>query len=291
MNKRLIKILISIWIIIALSLSAALVYGIVYARSNGGIFNIIAFNKSSLKIQKEETLSLENCNEIKLDFSSDDIVIHTTDDSKLRVVQKSSNKLKEKEKFTVNTENNTISIKKAESIRNINIFFFGYNRRLIELYIPKSYAKDLDINLSSGDIIFDSDINLNNFKCHQSSGDLNVENLKVNSYNIRTTSGDININNLLGTGEVIVTSGDIKIAYKDINEYTKVTTTSGDIKLTIPSNLSFEFHGQCTSGDINSNFQLNYENKRGNKANAKIGNGPYKRIDATTTSGDIKIQQ
>ncbi|KOA18675.1 hypothetical protein CLHOM_29590 [Clostridium homopropionicum DSM 5847] len=291
MNKRIIKILISIWLIIALFLSAALIYGIVYARSNGGIFDIIAFNIGPLKIQKEETLSIENCNEIKLDFSSEDIIIYSTDDPKLKVVQKSSNKLKENEKFTVNTENNKISIGKAKASRNINILFFGYNRRLIELYIPKNYLKDLDINLSSGDIVFDSDINLNNFKCHQSSGDFNAKNLKVNSYNIRTSSGDIDINNLWGTGEVLVTSGDIKIAYKDISEYTKVTTTSGDIKLTIPLNLSFEFHGQCTSGDINSNFQLNYENKRGTKANAKVGNGPYKKIDVTTTSGDIKIQQ
>lgn len=290
MNRRIIKVLISIWIIIAFFLSAALVYGIVYGRSNGSMFNIMTFNFGPLKTQKEEAISLENCDEIKLDFSSEDIIIHITDDPKLKVVQKSSNKLKENEKFTVYTENNTISIEKGKSMRNINILFFGYNRRLIELYIPKSYVKNLDINLSSGDIIFDSDINLNSLKCHQNSGDLKADNLKVNSYNIRTSSGDISINNLSGTGEVLVTSGDIKIAYKDINEYTKITTTSGDIKLTIPSSLSFEFNGQCTSGDINSNFQLNYENKRGTKVNAKIGNGSYKKIDATTTSGDIKIQ-
>lgn len=291
MNRRLMKVIISIWIIIALLLSAALVYGIVYGRSNGSMFNFVAFNFGPLKTQKEETLSLENCDEIKLDFSSEDIIIHTTDDSKLKVVQKSSKKLKENEKFTTSTDNNTISIEKAKSIRNINIMFFGYNRRLIELYIPKSYVKNLDIILSSGDVVFDSDVNLNVLKYHQSSGDLKADNLKVNSYNIRTSSGDIIINNLSGSGEVLVSSGDIKIAYKDINEYTKVTATSGDIKLTIPSNSSFEFHGQCTSGDINSNFQLNYENKRGNKANAKVGNGPYKKIDVNTSSGDIKIQQ
>lgn len=310
MNKRLIIIRIIIWAAIAIFLSGVLVRGIAYGGANKNIFNFITFSKASPTVQKDETVSLDGCNEIKIDFSSDDIIVRTTDESKMRVIEKSSKKLKENEKFTIKKENNTIKIEKDTININFNIFNFGSLNREIEIYIPKNYIKDLDIHLSSGDVIFDSDINLNDLKCVQSSGDFNAnsinankvllksssgdikaENLKIKSYNIKTSSGDIAINSLSGTGEVLASSGDIKIEYKDISEYTKVIAQSGDIKLTMSKDLSFEFHGKCSSGDITSNFELNYENEDKNKANAKVGKGPYKKIDVNTSSGDIKILQ
>lgn len=306
MNKGLIKALIAIWAIIAVMLTGLIVYAIVYG---GNSWNIFRWNGWSLMVQKNETVPLDNCNKISLDFSSEDIMVQTTDETELRVVEKSNRKLREEEKFTINKDGNTITVKKGDTPIVFNIFSFGYIGRKIEVYIPKSYAKDLDIHVNSGNVTFNSNINLNNIKCAQSSGNFNsgfnitgnevtlntssgnikAESLETKSYDITTSSGNADISSLSGSGQVSASSGNIKINYKDISDYSKVSAHSGNLKLSLPNTLSFEFDGQCTSGDISANFDLDYKNKKGNKATAKVGQGPYKKVSADTSSGNINI--
>jgi lia operon protein LiaG len=165
--------------------------------------------------------------------------------------------------------------------------------------------------VASGDITFNSDIKLNDIECSQSSGDFHVNNSitgsniyiksisgditaeKLNSkhYDIHATSGDLDINSISGSGNVKTISGDVKINYSGINEYSNMSSTSGDINLIVPENMSFEFDGNCTSGNVNANFPLNYQNERKSRASAKVGSGPYKKINANAVSGDIKISK
>lgn len=310
MNRTIIKILIGIWVIIAVGLTSFLVYAIRYSKSSGESFGFFQWRNVSVStVQKDESVPLNNFNKINVDFSSEDIIVQTTDESNLRVVQKGATKLKEGDKFTINKDNNNIIIKRTASNIVHSIFNFGYFGEKIEVYIPKSYNKDLDIQSSSGNVIFNSDINLNNISCtarsgnlqlngnitgndvnlKSSSGNISVEALMSKIYKVNTSSGNIHIDSLSGSGEVAVSSGDVKINYTDIKEYSNVSTHSGNVNLSIPKGLSFEFNGKCSSGDINSNFDLNYKNKRGNEATAQVGSGPYKKINVKTSSGNIDI--
>lgn len=312
MNRTIIKILFGIWVIIAVGLTGFLVYAIHYNKSAGDVFGFFKWREiSSTTVQKDETIPLDNSNKINVDFSSVDIIVQTTDEPNLRVVQKSSSKLKEEEKFTINKDNNNITIKRSSSPVVFSIFNFGNFGEKIEVYLPKSYTKDLDIQSSSGNVIFNSDINLNNISCtarsgnlqgetningnyinlKASSGNINVETLMSETYKVNTSSGNIHIDSLSGSGEVAASSGNVKINYKDIAEYSNVNTHSGNVNLVIPGGLSFQFNGKCSSGDINSNFDLNYKNKRGNEATAQVGSGPYKKINASTSSGNIDISK
>lgn len=306
MNRRLVKTLLLFWICIAVLLTGALVYAMAYGHSAGKFFEAFAWGGNANMIQKDEKVSLDNCNKINFDFTSTDIIVQTTDDTKLRVVQSSSAKLTEDEKFTISKEGDTILVSTREKI---HIFSFGSWNEKIEIYIPKNYAKDLNIRSSSGNITFNSDITINNLTCTQSSGNLHIysnidanevnmkdssgnidiEDLKCSTYQINTSSGNISIDSLSGSGDASASSGNIKIDYKDIKDYSNITAHSGNITLTVPTQVSFEFDGECTSGDIDSNFDLNYKNKKGNKASGKIGDGPYKKINARTTSGNIRI--
>lgn len=310
MNRSLIKILIGIWLIIAVGFTALLVYGIYYNKGAGDIFSLFKWRGvSNLTVQKDENISLDNFSKINIDFSSADIIIQTTDGTNMRVVQKSSNKLTDGERFTVTKQDDVVTIKRNNSKINFTIFNFGNFGQRIEVYIPKNYNKDLGIRSSSGNIVFNSNIKLNNINCETRSGNLdgedniNVEdaNLKANSgninvgalisksYKINTTSGNIKINSLSGSGEVKASSGNVKVNYKDISEYSNVSARSGNVYLAIPKELSFEFNGKCNSGDIRSSFNLNYTNKRENEATAQVGSGPYKKIKVDTSSGDISI--
>jgi lia operon protein LiaG len=310
MNMRLKKILLVMWLIIAVGFTTLLIHGILNKSGSTGFFRLIGNSiESKLTIQKDENIELNTINKINLDFTSSDIIVQTTNEPNIRVVQTSASTLTDDEKFTVTKTDNEVTIKRSNSQNKFSIFHFGKLEEKIELYIPENYNNDLDIRSSSGNIEFFSDISLGNINCNASSGNLVGEsnitakdiNLKASSGNIRldslisnnykfeTSSGNIRINSLSGSGELQTTSGNIHVESKNITEHLNATASSGNIDLVIPKGLSFEFNGVCSSGNVKSNFDLNYKNKDGNEATAKIGSGPYKQIDLTTSSGNINI--
>ncbi|GAA0737401.1 DUF4097 family beta strand repeat-containing protein [Clostridium oceanicum] len=317
MNKNFIKTKIIIWSIIVVFLIGILIYGVTYKKDFGfnfNISNIVSINVGgkNLKTQKDKTISLDGCNNINLDFRSSDVIIKETNDSKIRVIEKCSTKLREKEKFQVDKSGDSINIKRGIRHSSFGIVFFGVSGQKIEVYIPKQYNKNLKINLTSGDIKFDSNIGLNMIKSTQSSGDfygmnsikanefnlestsgdVQIGNLNTNIYNIELTSGDIMANLVKGSGNVKATSGDIKIQYKDINDYSNVKASSGDVNLKINKKINFDFSGKCGSGEINSDFPINYNNQEEkDEGTGKIGDDPYKRIDVQTSSGDINLEK
>lgn len=301
MNKRNIKLTIAMLVVVIILLIAVLVRGTKY----GGNFMII---RGSEKVQKQQTVDVANCSEINLvDYSGSNIEIKTTEDSKLKVVQTAYNKINDDEKFIIDKNEDKINIKCDTERRNFNLFNFKFNEK-IYLYIPKNYDKDLIIEGSSGNAKFLSAMKLNQLKYigHSgnvkssenieakkasfeiSSGNIELEKLKADEYDITSHSGNVDINSISGSGKINTKSGNIRISYEDIDEYSNVEASSGNIKINVPSNLSFEFNGSCHSGDIHSNFNMNKDDD-GKTASAKVGNGPYKKIDVKTSSGNLNI--
>ncbi|SHJ76978.1 lia operon protein LiaG [Clostridium cavendishii DSM 21758] len=311
MNKNLKIINITIWVIVIIFLIGILIYGVSNGVGRGGNFFSINLRNGATSVQKEEIIQLDKCDNINLDFSSDDIIISLTDDDNVKVVQKSGNKLSEDEKFTFSKDENTINIKSGNFKKVFNIFFFGSFDNKIELSIPKKYNKSLDIKTNSGNIEVMDNLNLDKFISYQSSGDfkcrktitandvnlktssgsIRPEDLVTKSYNLRTSSGDIVVGTLSGSGELEASSGSIKIDYKEMGDRLKAHTSSGDIKVNIPKGISFNFYAECSSGDISTDFDVSYSSKKKNRATAKLGNGPYKEINLSANSGDIKVYQ
>lgn len=309
MNRNLKIIRIALWSLVALGLTAILILGITNSNGINGVFHFTNIIDSNIAVQKDENLDIKGINKIVFDFSSSDIVVKATDEDNMRIIQKSSKNLKDDEKFQVIQGNNQITIEKRKFGNLSNTWSFGYFKEVIEIYLPKNYNSDLDIKTSSGDIKFDSDMILSNINfsassgnivskynlqvkdinIETSSGDISTETLTAPTYKIRATSGNIKINSLTGSGKLDTSSGNIKVQYKDIEEYSEITATSGNVKLTIQKGTSLEFKGKCSSGDINSNLDLNYKDEDHHEASAKIGSGPYKKITANTSSGDISI--
>lgn len=264
-------------------------------------------------VQKEESQAIDNCSNINLDFTSAAIHIYTTEDSQLKVVEKSNTKLKEEEKFVTAREGDSVYIEDGNKDKGthrglINIFNFSLGKS-VEVYIPKGYSKDLTINATSGSVRLEDDMILNNLQCKNTSGSIKSEHeLKVNkadinnvsgsieleelaseNYNIRVTSGAIRLRGLSGSGDIASVSGSIEANYKAIDEYSNVKATSGSIRLKLDKAINFDFQGHCTSGSINGNIDMNYEGKRRDTAEAKVGESPYAKLNASVVSGSIRV--
>ncbi|MDV3428544.1 MAG: DUF4097 domain-containing protein [Bacillota bacterium] len=254
---------------------------------------------------------IDGCDKIRINFSNYDIKVSASNEDKVRVVQSSSERISREEKMTVTREGRCINIRGNEKSLYFNLFNFGSSSNKIEIYIPRNYHQDLELATTSGDIEILDELELNNLTCSQVSGDLEVKrNLCINnftskttsgdmeipkleakSYKMSTISGDINIRNLSGSGEISSTSGDINLNSLKLSEYINIKSISGDIDVSAPDNTGFVFEANTVSGDIDSDFNMYYKNKRGNKAEITYGDGPYKKISVSTVSGDINLNK
>jgi lia operon protein LiaG len=297
-NRKLSVIQIILWAALAVSLTGLLIYGI----SGGGW----SWN-SQMSVQKQETVSLDGISNIKMDFSSENITITPIDGSEIKIVETCNRNLSEREKFTVSRDGSSLSV--AQGQNRISFSFFGMSmNRKVELLIPRSYAGDLAVKLNSGNIVLSEDEAFKNLDCSLDSGNFEAAGLKIDSsatiqtdsgnvvvsslasqaYNISVTSGNIRFGTLSGSGYIKGTSGNIRVANLAIADYADVRTTSGNIELGLSKDLSFEFAGYTTSGNINTDFGIMYESDK-KHASAKVGSEPYKKLNAEVTSGNISI--
>ncbi|MFA6941566.1 MAG: DUF4097 family beta strand repeat-containing protein [Clostridiaceae bacterium] len=277
-------------------------------RSIGG--GTIPVRKDS-RNQYEEEMLTDGCDKVRLNFSNYDIEVSTTNEDKIRVVQSSSEKISREEKMTVTRDGRCINIRGNDRSLYFNLFNFGSSSNKIELYIPRSYHQDLEITTKSGDIGILEELELNNLTCSQvsgalevkrnvyinnftsktTSGDMKIPKLEAEFYKISTISGDINIRSLSGSGDISAISGNVNLNSLKLNEYINIKSISGDIDVSAPDNTGFIFEANTVSGDIDSDFNMYYKNKRGNKAEITYGDGPFKKISVSTVSGDINLNK
>ncbi|MCM1052775.1 MAG: DUF4097 domain-containing protein [Ruminococcus sp.] len=140
-----------------------------------------------------------------------------------------------------------------------------------------------DITSTSGDITLK---NINKGSVSSTSGDITINEIKEGT--ITTISGDIEVNNT-DSLEVSSTSGEIEIS--KANKLLNAKTTSGDIKIR-SFNIENDSKITSTSGDITINLlndaYIEAKTTSGDK-DIKSTNGDYK-LTLKTTSGDITVR-
>ncbi|MBP1744426.1 MAG: hypothetical protein H6Q58_1404 [Firmicutes bacterium] len=297
-SRKLNLVQIILWSALAIFLTGILIFGI----SGGGT----SWNRE-MAVQKQETISLGGIEKIKMDFSSENIVITPTDDDEIRIVESANRNLRDREKFSTSRDGAILDISQGQNRMVIGIFGMSMNRK-VELFIPRSYAESLELELDSGNVIFSDDVAVKDFSSSIDSGNFEAGTLKVAgeasietdsgnvriasmdslAYNIKVSSGNIRIDYLKGSGEIKGTSGNIKVGRLDIIEYADVRTTSGNIELIMPRALNFEFEGYTASGNINTDFEIMYQTDK-KHASGKVGVEPYVKLNAEVTSGNINI--
>lgn len=176
----------------------------------------------------------------------------------------------------------------------------------IKLYVPKNYAKNIDINVNSADINVNN-TNFNTITIHSKSGNINCSNSKYTSLTTQSNSGSISLNAISSTsissqstsgnidfksidGELNfnTNSANIKGTISSLGKTNTFSTSSGDIDLKFSSNCSFNFSANTSSGDINNKLEL--DKYTSNKKDASgIYNDGTNTLKCSTHSGDIEI--
>jgi DUF4097 and DUF4098 domain-containing protein YvlB len=174
-----------------------------------------------------------------------------------------------------------------------------------EIHIPKMFAGNLLVNLKSGNLTSNYNMNYRSIKLSVSSGNMNVssvssENIMVNvssgnikiyncqgNVNVVNKSGNITIDNFSGDGMFEKKSGNISLNINDINGDLFLSTKSGIINLKVSDNISFIFDADVRSGNIripNMRTQVN------TKTQHIIGSDPIYTIFAKIGSGNINVK-
>ena len=146
---------------------------------------------------------------------------------------------------------------------------------------------DIAASTSSGEIQVLGGAGLRN--CSATSGSIRLVDM-VGRFDLHTTSGDIYLENGIGYGEAEASSGDIDIRLSQLEGSLDIDTTSGEVGIRIPSDVSFTFAFDSSSGECITFFDdaLSF-NKRGTSAKGDYGSNPDMTINISTSSGDVHI--
>lgn len=268
-------------------------------------------------IQKEEKINVADIKKISLEFKSSDLNVFFTEENDVRVVQYSYKKLEEDQLFQVDRTSSNITIQENRKPQ-FHIFYIGVMEQIAyDVYIPKTYEKDLEIKLVSGDVEVNENLKFENLTISSTSGDIKMANIEAKNIKIESTSGDIKLQDLTENNlELKTVSGDIKvdsakgkigikttsgtIEIKRIEGNVELNSISGDIK-SDDFKLVGDSRVKTTSGDVRmylnqeSNCKIKTKSVSGdvtlpNGSNI-MGVEPYAELYIETVSGDIRLEK
>ncbi len=296
-----------------------------YARQhNYGSFRFIGgFGMVSLK--NTEEFAVDGIENIDISYSSENIVFLKGEADKIVIKEYLYENREDHTKME--TEGNTLYVKKNEGMNVTFTLGFLTGSERIEIYLPEAFSGSVTVTASSGNITSDPAWSFREFYASVKSGNITCEAIEAEKITAETSSGNIffgmaqgertvtassgNIVVSSGAGNtyVSVSSGNIKVegasgSFKasahsgnieaeliSLGETVEAETSSGNIRLNIPKDSSFSYEANAGSGSIDTDFDeyLSY-NKRGNAASGTYGANATTSIRTSTSSGNADVK-
>ena len=106
---------------------------------------------------------------------------------------------------------------------------------------------------------------------------------------VLSNNSDIILKNVTGPITAKTTSGDIEATFLKNSrvQASDVSAVSGTVDIYLPSNLSADLNMSSISGDVYSDFELDFGNKDNHRGLEKIGGG--KNTQARINGGGVKL--
>lgn len=146
------------------------------------------------------------------------------------------------------------------SVRNSNV--------TLQVFVPETYDGNYNIASSSGHIL--------------------ARDLIGNKFNIASSSGRITLDNLLGEIKTSSSSGNIDISSKMNEGDIDISTSSGNVLLTLGLESNYTINATTSSGRFRPSSNIDVISNRQGNFEANIGNG-HNTINISNSSGDLLI--
>lgn len=312
-NKKSAVIRIVCYSVVVILLAVLLIMGISGRWNNGFFsFNLIggSYYSDADKYQAGSAEIDGNAvTDLDVDWMDGQVNIEVYDGNTVKISEKSSKKLEEKEQLHYYNKNGRLMIQYRESSRKVlNFGGYDYNKELT-IKIPAKTAEEMgyigvdtvssDIRITgiSGDK-FNIDttsgsVELNRCKASQifvdtTSGDLSCTGVSAEKeFNADTVSGKIDVEGSIRRFNADSISGSIKLSSAVCPEQVSTDTVSGSATLLIPENEGFRFEKDTVSGSFESDFEISFRDERGTYKDG--GDGASFRFESV--SGSIKIKK
>ncbi len=306
--KSFIIIMAVFWSLIAVAITGFVSYQVAAEPEVSLFQGGVGTNQKDNQVYLDKTFSPKSLDTIALDLSSEYIHFYTADTEDIRIVQKGWG-LEQSQIIEAEASGNRLFI--GGKAINFQSSFFSISRSEVEVYLPKGFVPVMDIQLSSGSLLFNNDFAFSDLTVVLSSGSIRSQgtistqsaNLKVTSGSIRldrleapsfaltSSSGNIGLSSLSGGGKIAVTSGSVRVEELKMLGDIAVGASSGNVQLNLAGDPSFHFTGQMSSGSIKTYFPLTYEDSNKRHSSATVGSKPSYTLTTKVTSGSIRIQQ
>ncbi|WNS74886.1 DUF4097 family beta strand repeat-containing protein [Bacillus sp. DTU_2020_1000418_1_SI_GHA_SEK_038] len=272
-----------------------------------GLYLLVTSNVASLfpfgKGEAEAKVT-KNIDSIDIDASSIKTVIIPEKRNDIKA------ELDGKGEVSIKKSGNSIQVEYKRSW--FSSFTFFNNKSVLNIYIPESYDRSMDINVGSGYLVFEGksknqpmkleelDINLGSgkidlkhlnveeFRNDVSSGMITIDSLITKEGSVDVNSGIVKIRQYEGMLAADVSSGQLDIQMDKVTDHIDVEVSSGHLKLDLPEDADFTLNGKVSSGIIKSDIPLQDKIQDKNKISGKSGNGKY-QLNVSVSSGLVNI--
>ncbi len=162
-----------------------------------------------------------------------------------------------------------------------------------EISVPTEARYDFErLATASGDI--DVSGVRGSLTAKSASGDVRVAGF-AGDVKVSTASGDIHVSDVSGSVNAHAASGDlnVQIAHLEGSGAMEFASASGDITVTMPSDLDAEVAMSTVSGELETDFPIEVKERKrgpGRQASGRVGSGS-RTVKLSTASGDVRLKR
>ncbi|QZY55755.1 DUF4097 family beta strand repeat-containing protein [Crassaminicella profunda] len=291
MNRKMKKFI--VWTVAIMIVSFGISAGL-FMQAGENILHITnSVNRESIEndVDITKNLEIENVEKIYIDMISTNVKVIPEDrkDIKIHFYGTTNEKISP---LNIEKKDKAIFVKeKKKNEMVINIGKGSLSDTHLDVYIPKDYSKDIDIEAVSGDINFGK-LQIEIANISTVSGDIEGDIIDGKNATFKTISGDIEIESSKGKLYAKSVSGDIATKVESLKDDLAFKSTSGNVEIKLPKTALFRLQASSTSGEINCEFPIKIEKNKGrNNLYGNVGNDEEIKntININTVSGDIDL--
>lgn len=222
----------------------------------------------------------EKIESVDIEWASGKVDITTGGSGSVTVKETAKTELSDKEKVHTWVNGGVLYVKFCKSGEKVD----GDSDKRVEITLPEGVVLDkLTAEASSADVKVNG-VSAKTASFEASSGELDYYG-NAGSIDFETSSGDISVSaNITGKFSTESSSGEHIIKLGSTPSSTRIESSSGDVKLTLPESAGFNATIDTSSGDVS--YELPMQKTGDNSYTCGSSNN---ELGIETSSGDVKI--